>query len=179
MIYANILEQKILNFDHYLEKIDEEGAKNTKSKSKKKKQKLLNFSQKKENDMNYSPSGFNLEKNCITQTNLIKSIKHARRIPKAPKKILDAPGIIDDFYMDILDWSSTDLIGISLMNSVYLWKNNVKDNSVSRLVELDDGCYCAIKFSADGKYLAGGEDSGHLHIYDVESKKRLYEVSVS
>lgn len=178
MIYSNILEQKILNIDYYLENIDEEGNHMSKTKSKKKKNKLLNFSQKKENDMNFSPAGFHLGKNCITETSLIKSIKYARRIPKAPKKILDAPGIIDDFYMDILDWSATDLIGISLMNSVYLWKNNIKDNSISKLVELDDGCYCAIKFCPSGKLLAGGEDSGHLHIYDVETKKRLYEVSV-
>ena len=76
-------------------------------------------------------------------------------------------------------WSHNDLISISLMNNVYLWKNNVKENSVSKLVELDDGCYCAIKFSTDGRFLAGGEDSGHLHIYDVDTKKRLYEVSVN
>lgn len=179
MIYANILEQKILSGDYYLDNIDEEGLKSSKTKSKKKKHKLLNFSQKKENDMNYSPAGFQFEKNCITETNLIKSIKYARRIPKTAKKILDAPGVLDDYYTDILDWGACDQVAISLMNCVYLWKNNSKDNSVSRLVELDDGCYCAVKFSLDGKLLAGGEDSGHLHIYDVETRKRLYEVSVS
>lgn len=178
LIYSNILEQKILHFEGYMGKIEEESFKATKTKSRKKKYKLLNFSQKKENNMDHSPAGFNLDKTCVAQTNLIKSIKYARRIPKTPKKILDAPGILDDFYMDILDWSATDLISISLLNSVYLWKNNVKQNSVSKLVELDDGCYCAVKFSTDGSLLAGGEDSGDLHIYDMETQKRVYETNV-
>jgi hypothetical protein len=35
---------------------------------------------------------------------------HGRRkrrvIPRQAQKVLDAPGLVDDFYVDVLDWSS-------------------------------------------------------------------------
>lgn len=42
-------------------------------------------------------------------------------VSKIPYKVLDAPGLIDDFYVDLLHWSLNDLIGVSLQNNVYLW----------------------------------------------------------
>lgn len=178
MIYTNILEQKILNFDDYF--IDEEenifGSENKKNKGRK--PPVLSFRNKKENKGGYSPLQFKKTPQKIVETDLIKSIKYARRIPKLPTKILDAPGIIDDYYMNILDWSSDDVIGISLLNSIYLWKNTSKKDNVTRLIELDDSCYCSIKFSPDGKTLAAGDDAGYLHVYDVKSKQRTHEISV-
>ncbi len=132
-----------------------------------KKRKLLHFNNKKENNKLYSPTPFDLNKNSIVETQIIKSIKYSRRIPKIPYKILDAPGIIDNFYMNILDWSSTDFIGISLMDSVYLWKNKSSENKVITLVELSDSFYCSIKFSPEGNQMACGDGDGFVHIYDI------------
>lgn len=179
MIYSNMLEQKILNFDDYLSRDDEFQFSSDKTSSLKKKLKILNFSNRKENKGGVSPINFGKKNNAMVETDLIKSIKYARRIPKVPQKILDAPGIIDDFYTNILDWSSQDVIGISLLNSVYLWKSNKKQGKVSRLVELDGNCYCAIKFNPNGDTLAGGDDMGLLHIHDVEKQSMIHEINVS
>lgn len=43
-----------------------------------------------------------------------------RSIPKEPYKVLDAPGIHDDFYYSILDWGVGNRLGVGLDSSVYL-----------------------------------------------------------
>ena len=47
--------------------------------------------------------------------------KKRRVIPKAPEKILDAPAFIDDYYLNLLDWSSDNILAVALERSVYLW----------------------------------------------------------
>jgi hypothetical protein len=34
------------------------------------------------------------------------TIKPTRKVPKLPFKVLDAPSLKDDFYLNLLDWSS-------------------------------------------------------------------------
>ena len=48
---------------------------------------------------------------------------------RACSQILDAPKLRDDFYMNVLDWSSQNLLAVGLGDSVYLWNavnNNVR-----------------------------------------------------
>lgn len=44
-----------------------------------------------------------------------------RRVSKLPFKVLDAPMLQDDFYLNLLDWSSSNVLAVGLMNSVYIW----------------------------------------------------------
>lgn len=63
------------------------------------KPKILNFGSPKENQ-----SLINLPSNNLTCTDpvfnnsLVKFIKETRKISKIPYKVLDAPGVVDDFY---------------------------------------------------------------------------------
>lgn len=61
----------------------------------------------------------------------IKSQK-SRKINKVPIKVLDAPALYDDFYLNLVDWSSTNLLSVGLSNSVYIW--NAGNSKVVRLV---------------------------------------------
>lgn len=47
--------------------------------------------------------------------------KIMRRIPQFPEKILDAPDLIDDYYLNLLDWSSDNILAVCLAQTVYLW----------------------------------------------------------
>lgn len=49
------------------------------------------------------------------------SHKPARKIPKAAFKVLDAPSLQDDYYLNLLDWSPNNVLAVALGNSVYLW----------------------------------------------------------
>ncbi len=37
-----------------------------------------------------------------------------RHVPQKPEKILDAPGFVDDFYLHLLDWSSSNHLAVAL-----------------------------------------------------------------
>ncbi|CAF0961246.1 unnamed protein product [Adineta ricciae] len=46
--------------------------------------------------------------------------KSVRRIPKVPYKVLDAPDLQDDFYLNLIDWSSSNVLSVGLGACVYL-----------------------------------------------------------
>jgi cell division cycle 20-like protein 1 (cofactor of APC complex) len=60
-------------------------------------------------------------------TNYTKS----RRINKNPIKVLDAPALSDDFYLNLIDWSNHNQLAVGLSNCIYLW--NADTSKVTRL----------------------------------------------
>jgi cell division cycle 20-like protein 1 (cofactor of APC complex) len=47
--------------------------------------------------------------------------KPPRKVPKTPHKVLDAPSLQDDFYLNLVDWSSQNMLAVGLGTCVYLW----------------------------------------------------------
>lgn len=96
----------------------------------------------------------------------------AKKIPTAPERVLDAPGLVDDFYLNLIAWSSTNVLAIGLEDSVYLWHANSGD--VGLLCELPRGTVVSsLRWSEDGAYILIGRDDGLLEIWDVESNSKL------
>jgi cell division cycle 20-like protein 1 (cofactor of APC complex) len=58
-----------------------------------------------------------------------------RRVNKNPVKVLDAPALSDDFYLNLIDWSSQNQLAVGLGNCIYLW--NAETSKVTRLCELN------------------------------------------
>ena len=52
---------------------------------------------------------------------LVSPRRASRKIPKAPYKVLDAPDLQDDYYLNLLDWSSLNVLSVGLGSTVYLW----------------------------------------------------------
>lgn len=57
-----------------------------------------------------------------------------RNVCKTPYRVLDAPELADDFYLNLVDWSSTNVLGVGLGSSVYLWAADTA--AVSKLCDL-------------------------------------------
>jgi cell division cycle 20-like protein 1, cofactor of APC complex len=57
-----------------------------------------------------------------------------RKFPKTPFKVLDAPSLQDDFYLNLVDWSSTNVLAVGLASSVYLW--SACTSKVTKLCDL-------------------------------------------
>jgi len=53
----------------------------------------------------------------ITVTNNNYSYPHLQ----VPFKVLDAPALQDDFYLNLVDWSSLNVLAVGLGSCVYLW----------------------------------------------------------
>jgi cell division cycle 20-like protein 1 (cofactor of APC complex) len=60
--------------------------------------------------------------------------KTTRRIPKVPYKVLDAPDLQDDFYLNLIDWSPSNVLSVGLGACVYLC--NAQTNNVQLLCDL-------------------------------------------
>jgi cell division cycle 20-like protein 1 (cofactor of APC complex) len=56
-----------------------------------------------------------------------------RKVPSIPFKVLDAPNLHDDFYLNVVDWSQNQNLAVGLGQSVYIW--NYKSNEVKKLTE--------------------------------------------
>ncbi|EPX74654.1 sleepy Slp1 [Schizosaccharomyces octosporus yFS286] len=95
-----------------------------------------------------------------------------RKFATTPERVLDAPGIVDDYYLNLLDWSNLNAVAIALERNVYVW--NADSGDVSGLAETDESTYVAgVKWSQDGTFLSVGLGNGLVEIYDVESQKKL------
>jgi cell division cycle protein 20 (cofactor of APC complex) len=44
-----------------------------------------------------------------------------RNPPYVPDKVLDAPGFQDDYYLNLIDWSSENRVAIALGDIAYVW----------------------------------------------------------
>lgn len=51
-----------------------------------------------------------------------------------PVKVLDAPALQEDYYLNLLDWSSENMLAVGLATSIYLWNGN--NSKVVKLCEL-------------------------------------------
>ncbi len=89
------------------------------------------------------------------------------------ERILDAPALLDDYYLNLVDWSSQNLIAIALGTAVYLW--DPSDSSIRVLVDLSSSStpITAVSFSAGGLTLAVGCDNAATLLYDVKTQRRL------
>lgn len=74
-----------------------------------------------------APEGFqNPMRVLYTQTKTPASVKSCNRyIPQAPDRILDAPDIIDDYYLNLMDWGTNNILAAALGAHVYLWNAGV------------------------------------------------------
>ena len=96
----------------------------------------------------------------------------AKKIPTAPERVLDAPGLADDFYLDLLAWSLTNLLAIGLENAVYVW--NASTGSVGLLCELNKNTMVtSLRWSDDGSYISIGKDDGLIEIWDIQTNSKL------
>jgi cell division cycle 20-like protein 1 (cofactor of APC complex) len=73
---------------------------------------------------------------CGLDENDILSVPYnkQRKISKTPFKVLDAPALLDDFYLNLLDWSSKNVLAVGLGSCIYLW--NASTGKVNKLYDL-------------------------------------------
>jgi len=101
--------------------------------------------------------------------------KPPRKIAKTPIKILEAPAIQDDFYLNLVDWSSQNILAVGLHTCVYLW--NASTSSVNRLCELGEGdSATSVSWVQRGSHLAVGTNKGNVQIWDVNLGKKIREM---
>ncbi|KAK7251225.1 hypothetical protein RIF29_34239 [Crotalaria pallida] len=99
-------------------------------------------------------------------------VKAPRKVPRSPYKVLDAPALQDDFYLNLVDWSSHNVLAVGLGNCVYLW--NACSSKVTKLCDLGiDDCVCSVGWAQRGTHLAVGTSNGKVQIWDASRCKKI------
>eukprot|EP01135_Chromosphaera_perkinsii_P008195 Nk52_evm17s1178 gene=Nk52_evmTU17s1178 len=102
--------------------------------------------------------------------------KTPRKISKTPFKVLDAPELQDDFYLNLVDWSSLNVLSVGLGSCVYLW--SACTSQVTKLCDLKpNDTVTSVSWIQRGTHLAVGSNKGEVQIWDVSKGKRVRTMS--
>lgn len=98
--------------------------------------------------------------------------KPPRKVPKTPHKVLDAPSLQDDFYLNLVDWSSQNVLAVGLGTCVYLW--SASNSRVTKLCDLGpyDGV-CSVQWTREGSFISVGTNLGQVQIWDGSQCKKV------
>lgn len=101
----------------------------------------------------------------------VQKASNTRQIASSPEKILDAPDMINDFYLHLMDWSSLNHMAVALSAGVYIW--NATDGSIMQLCqrEQEEEYVSSVSWIKEGNVLAIGDSEGCVQLWDVANTK--------
>jgi len=129
------------------------------------------FGVARESPFTLSPVASLLENQPLSGGIFAQRRRAPRKISRSPFKVLDAPALQDDFYLNLVDWSSSNILAVGLGTSVYLW--SACTSKVTKLCELapQQDSVCSVAWTQRGTYLGVGTNSGEVQIWDVAKCK--------
>jgi cell division cycle 20, cofactor of APC complex len=107
--------------------------------------------------------------------------KVLRKVPSAPVRVLDAPDIVDDYYLNLINWSRDNILAVALARSVYLW--NAASGEIHHLLSLDqdpNDYVTSVNWCTQpgmSQYIAVGTNSHAVHVYDGHELQRVNTLS--
>mmetsp|Transcript_4459 Transcript_4459/g.11512 ORF Transcript_4459/g.11512 Transcript_4459/m.11512 type:complete len:842 (+) Transcript_4459:414-2939(+) len=103
--------------------------------------------------------------------------KNRRKIAKVPFKVLDAPALQDDFYLNLVDWSSQNVLAVGLGSCVYLW--SACTSKVTKLCDLAsaEDIVTSVSWAQRGTHLAVGTNKGEVQLWDTIKVKKVRTMS--
>ena len=131
-------------------------------------------------------SFYRKEKNILSKDKYYASEynKIFRKIQKTPVRILDAPNLVDDYYLNLLDWGKENIIAVALSEELYLWNdNNAKstllmsyENNNTSSDDSNNNIITSLSWMQNGLYLGIGLPDGIIHLWDINKKIKLREI---
>ena len=106
-----------------------------------------------------------------SQRLLLSPKKAPRAVSKVPFKVLDAPDLADDFYLNLVDWGGSNILGVGLGSCVYMW--NSASGRVTKLCDLQDDIVTSVSWIQRGTHVSIGTNKGLVQIWDAEKQRRL------
>ncbi|KAJ1457670.1 WD40-repeat-containing domain protein [Pelagophyceae sp. CCMP2097] len=104
-----------------------------------------------------------------------RRVKATRHIPSAPSRVLDAPELLDDYYLNLCSWGANNCVAVALGATVYVW--DAATGGITELVSLEDDDYvCSVAWlpgETHAGHLAVGTSSGATELWDVGASRCL------
>uniref|UniRef100_A0A914XSX5 Anaphase-promoting complex subunit 4-like WD40 domain-containing protein n=1 Tax=Panagrolaimus superbus TaxID=310955 RepID=A0A914XSX5_9BILA len=102
------------------------------------------------------------------------SVRKAKRVySKSPHQSMDAPGLLADYYYNILDWSSKHLLAVAILDKVYAFDATTSVTTLFKDFNNNAITITSVKFSKDGAYLAIGLDNGFIHLFKTDTQQQV------
>lgn len=93
---------------------------------------------------------------------------------RTPLRVLDAPSLTNDFYTNVVSWSTlTGRIAVGLASDVYLWR----EDEIATLLEVPRGHSISVVSFSMGDYIVIATKEGNFFLFSQspESRTLLYE----
>ena len=95
-----------------------------------------------------------------------------------PYRSVTANLLQDEFYVNILDWSSKNTIGVSLGSNVYLWNPETNEQCyLPKSTTTTFGTVSNLKFDPTGENVFLGGDSGNCRLVNIEKKLEVLKLA--
>jgi cell division cycle 20, cofactor of APC complex len=97
-----------------------------------------------------------------------------RKIPSQPCRILDAPDLVDDYYLNLISWSDDNILAVALAHCVYLWNAGTGEIQHLATIEGDEDYVTSVAWctvTGQSKYLAIGTNSNVVQLWDTHATK--------
>lgn len=96
------------------------------------------------------------------------AMKNVEKVTKIyADRVLDAPNMIDDFYLNLLDWSNENELAVALTDNAYIM--NVSTKRILRVTPRASDCLItSLSWMNENKNtLAMGMEDGTVEIWDT------------
>lgn len=98
--------------------------------------------------------------------------KTYRYISSQAERILDAPDVKNDYYLQLIDWSDANLLAVALLTDVYIWNSFTGD--ISNLMSVSSPDFVtSLSWLPGRNHVAIGLNSHSVQLWDVQSGKKL------
>jgi cell division cycle protein 20 (cofactor of APC complex) len=97
-----------------------------------------------------------------------------RQISSKEERVLDAPELMDDYYLNLLSWGSNNTLAVALGQTVYLW--NAESGGIEELTHVEDESdyISSVSFVGEGgNFLAVGTNNADVQLWDCEKMKQM------
>ncbi|ODM99931.1 Fizzy-related protein [Orchesella cincta] len=170
VVYSCLLKNEVLGYQYE----DNKDISSTEKKSNASR-KLFHFDASERSVVVNEPwSPYSLSPISNKSEKLLRSPKKpTRRISKVPFKVLDAPELQDDFYLNLVDWSSQNVLSVGLGTCVYLW--SACTSQVTRLCDLaqTEDTVTSVAWNERGSLVAVGTQQGLVQVWDATAGKQV------
>ena len=111
---------------------------------------------------------------------------YKRKINLTPERILDAPNLVDDFYLNLLEWGRANLLAVALGPEIYLWNGEssetsllmsiIKDNNPILNENSNNNYITSLSWMNNGICLGVGLGNGNIELWDIVKSSRIREI---
>ena len=111
-----------------------------------------------------------------------------RKINLTPERILDAPNLVDDYYLNLLEWGAKDILAVALGPEIYLWNSETSETSLlmsiikeenqneSNSLLNNNSVITSLSWMNNGVGMGIGLPTGVLELWDVNKSSKIREI---